>query len=377
VLAAVLPALALSLPLAAPGAAGPTPACAARDRLMPRVPAPAGGETGCAAALAEACDSGSPRACAALGEALEGSPGLPPDLERARALHARACRAELGDACERLARLLVAAGDREGALAAREHGCATGSALACAGLAATVADPVRARGTRERACDLGDGPSCLALAAGGGPRAGAFQARACALGDGDACAAVAEREDDLDPVGARHRLERGCGLGSDLACARLGVVLLERGETGGRGAALLRDHCAALGVGPCLDAAARLLGRADAVTGDGAPPPLLEGACDRGGLDACARLGRLLQEGRRLPADGPRAAALYARACAGGVARACVDLGVLHRFGAGVPRDDRRARALLDRACDLGLEEGCFLRDDPVRPEGGGGAGDG
>ncbi|BDG03220.1 tetratricopeptide repeat protein [Anaeromyxobacter oryzae] len=361
----MLAAFAVSLVLVA-APAPPASACDAHARLLPRAPAPAGGAPGCAHALAEVCDAGSPRACEALGEALEGTEGLPADPARARALHARACRAGLGDACGRLAALLLAGGDPAGAAAAREDGCALGAPRACAALAGTVADPARAAALRERACDLGDGAACLAVARGDAARGPALLERACRLGEGDACA---ERADRGAPDAARTWLERGCAAESEAACARLGIALLaDRGGGAGRGADLLRGHCAALGPAACLDAASRWLGGPSAVIDDASAPALVEAACDRGVLDACARLGRLVQEGREVPGDGRRAAALYARACDGGVARACADLGVLHRFGAGVPRDEGRAGALLDRACRLGLDEGCFLRDDPVRP---------
>jgi uncharacterized protein len=277
---------------AAPSSPADSP-CAARAALFPRADAPGGGEAGCAAALLDACDGGLPQACAALGAALEAGRGIPRDALRARALLRRSCGAGLGEGCARLAPLLDADGDRAGAAAAREEGCALGDAGACAALADTVAAPARAAALRERACDLGDGRACAALADAVPDRAAELRARACRLGDGDACVR----------------------------------------------AALLDD----------------------------APPATVHAACARGVLEACAREGRLLQEGRAVPGDGARAAALYARACDGGVGRACADLGVLHRFGAGVPHDEARARALLERACTLGHEEGCFLADDPVR----------
>ena len=211
----------------------------------------------------------------------------------------------------------------------------------------------RAARLRERACDLGEPGGCLALAAGAPKeRAAGLLARGCRLGAADACSAARGR------AAARRRGDPGAGSGSarcssaaaSSAARRpapaLGVALLEEGRPGAaaRGGRLLTEHCAALGAEPCLDAAEAYLHDAAAALDERAGPALLEAACARGVLDACASLGRLLQEGRAAPADGPRAAALYRRACEGGVERACADLGVLHRFGAGV-RATRRARA--------------------------------
>lgn len=383
----ILPApLLLALALAADPPAEP---CRGYARAVPGAPAPAGGAPGCLAALEEACEAGGPRACDALAAALEAGAGGAPDPDRAARLHARACAAGLGEACAAVARERETAGDQARAAAAREEGCALGAASACAALAA-AAPPERAPALRERACDLGDAPTCLALGredAGRDPVGALAHAEAaCRLGEGEGCALAAELVPAAGriparPGGARpprrpastprRLLERGCALEAPLACARLGVELAAAGgPDAARGRTLLAAHCEALGPDRCLDAAAAYLadqGGPEAVLGERSDPALLEAACGRGVLSACARLGRLAQEGVRAPADGRRAATLYQQACDGGVAQACADLGVLHRFGAGVAADEARARALLDRACLLGLAQGCFLRDDPVR----------
>jgi TPR repeat protein len=381
VLALVSAALLAATPVAAAGAGSgepPASACARHAALFPGAPAPPGGEPGCAAALSEACDAGRRLACFELGLLLEaGTPG-PADPARALALHRRACAAGVGGACTRAAALLRSAGDGA-AEAMLEDGCGLGDGAACLLRSEREADPERAGRLRERACDLGEPRGCLALAAGAPPdRAVPLLARGCRLGAAEACArgAAALSRGDAgtpDEVAARAMLERGCELGGAEACARLGVALLREGRPGeaARGGRLLTEHCRALGVETCLDAAEAYLHGASSVVDDRADPPLLEAACARGLLDACAALGRILQEGRAAPADGPRAAALYRRACQGGVARACSDLGVLHRFGAGVRRDEGRARRLFERACEDGVEEACRLRDDPVRPSDG------
>jgi hypothetical protein len=295
----------------------------------------------------------------------------PADPARALALHERACAAGVAEACLQLGERLWAGGEATRGRAAIEESCSLGSGAGC--VAAAEGEPDRGRAARliERACDLGAGAGCLrsADASSNGRRVELLR-RACRLGDGEGCARAAAESGPGDAE-RPSLLERGCALGCAEACARLGLALLDAGSPDrDRGRKLLAEGCATLGPAECLAAAEAYLGGPAGVASlaEEASPALLEEACRRGHEPACARLGRLLQEGIRLPADGRRAAELYGRACASGVLAACTDLGVLHRFGAGVSRDEARAQVLLDRACRAGRTEACRLRDDPVRP---------
>jgi TPR repeat protein len=78
-------------------------------------------------------------------------------------------------------------------------------------------------------------------------------------------------------------------------------------------------------------------------------------------------MGRLLQEGRRVEADGAAAARHYDRACAAGIQVACADLGTLLLHGAGVPSDRSRALELFRAACQAGEPEGCRRLEDAER----------
>jgi TPR repeat protein len=127
-----------------------------------------------------------------------------------------------------------------------------------------------------------------------------------------------------------------------------------------RGGALLIARCGALGLEPCLAAAADLPG-GPATLLEGEPPlPLLERLCSGGQAEACHRAGRVHQAGVLVPGDGGQAQAFYERACAGGRLTACHDLAVLLWAGGGVPVDRPRAITLMRRACE-GLVIGACL----------------
>jgi TPR repeat protein len=67
-------------------------------------------------------------------------------------------------------------------------------------------------------------------------------------------------------------------------------------------------------------------------------------------------------EGREVPKDERRAAALWEKACTGGHAEACFNLGVLYKQGLGVAKDESRAAIRFDKACQAGISEACALR---------------
>lgn len=95
---------------------------------------------------------------------------------------------------------------------------------------------------------------------------------------------------------------------------------------------------------------------------------------------ACFDLGVLLAEGRHVPRDDARAAALFTRACGTDLGTECQKLGTLLDGRRDRPDDDARAPGLLAGACDkefagacleLGsrLEEGRGMRKDEARAE--------
>lgn len=239
-------------------------------------------------------------------------------------------------------------------------------------------------GALQEACDSGRRLAChglaLVLEAGaiGEPepeRALALHARACAAGVAAACESAADlRARRGDRAGVRAALEEGCAIGSGRACARLATEAeaTDRARLAERACDLgAADGCLALSREAPASRRDELLFRACRLGADEAcvasALPRLEERCLARDAEACLQAGRVAQEGRAFAADGARAAERYGQACELGLAAGCVRLGILYRFAAGVPHDEARAGGLFERACAAGDEEGCRLREDPVR----------
>ncbi len=82
-------------------------------------------------------------------------------------------------------------------------------------------------------------------------------------------------------------------------------------------------------------------------------------ACRGHHASACFSLGLMLLNGRSVPQDSAQAAAVFKIACSGGQANACDALGIMYQRGRGVPRDNQRARELHQRACGENDPSGC------------------
>ena len=84
-----------------------------------------------------------------------------------------------------------------------------------------------------------------------------------------------------------------------------------------------------------------------------------EQACDAGGLEACVKLGHLVDRGDEGPADSARALVLHERACQAGALTGCVAAGELEESGrAGTP-DVKKTLAEYQKACDGKASPGC------------------
>lgn len=191
-----------------------------------------------AAILGSGCDHGEAADCAALAEMVEaGQAGSEP---------------------------LGAIGLRDIAISLYARRCSSGEALACKGLAdlhSQTEKPVDAA-AREKACELGDGPSCCTLgltkqtASPGQPAAmlqvASYLNRACELGDGGCCSMAAELYEAGNDGMRQHQRAaqlygRGCELGRPWACYRLGVLYRDgRGVVRdlGKASVLFKDSCA-------------------------------------------------------------------------------------------------------------------------------------
>jgi len=92
---------------------------------------------------------------------------------------------------------------------------------------------------------------------------------------------------------------------------------------------------------------------------------LFEAGCELGDLRSCHSFAAMLEGGRGVDSDLPRAATLYARACDADPPNAlsCSLLGGMFAQGRGVDADLNRALSLYDRACELGNSNACAQRD--------------
>jgi TPR repeat protein len=234
--------------------------------------------------LTEACTLGDPPACSHAGRMWLDGRGVARDVERGLAMLLTACEGGVTVACMVGVRWL-----------ADDH------------RAASVADAPkrRARFDGEASCLGGSADDCTALGQ-------AFYAGRDPFPHDLARAAV--------------EYQRGCDLGSLVACSNLG-------DAYEYGASVRRD-----------------LTRAAA---------LYERACHGGLALGCANLGHLIQHGEGVARDAVRARALYRDACNGGDVYGCLHLQLMAAEDAGAPRDPQRSVEHWRRACDARDARAC------------------
>jgi TPR repeat protein len=160
---------------------------------------------------------------------------------------------------------------------------------------------------------------------------------------------------------ARALFEKGCDLGSALACNNLGVMS-GRGDGGPRdavkSAAAFDKACAAKDALGCRNRA--LQHRLARPPEEREAFARLTDACKLGSDDGCAELGWAQRNGRGVEADARAAAATWEPACARGESPSCAGLGVLLILGEGVTRDAKRGAALLEEACTKDASDACL-----------------
>jgi TPR repeat protein len=161
----------------------------------------------------------------------------------------------------------------------------------------------------------------------------------------------------------------------------------------------LRQQCEQRQAGACLDLGLAWL-RIGTSQGDREARDAFEQACQRGDVQGCHNLGRMLAEGTGgtrdrskardayvkacdagLPwscyagalilvdEDPGRAATMLQRACNATYAAACYELALLYDAGNGVSHDERKARALLDSACQAGESRACAVAKAVAGPD--------
>lgn len=88
--------------------------------------------------------------------------------------------------------------------------------------------------------------------------------------------------------------------------------------------------------------------------------PELERSCEQGSAsDVCSFAAWLHREGRGIPKDAARAAALLERGCSLGDKRACAEHAWAQARGEGLPKAESQARGLLGALCDDGVFVAC------------------
>jgi TPR repeat protein len=221
----------------------------------------------------------------------------------------------------------------------------------------------------------------------------------CWVGLSDYCAEASMRALERKPsdgAAAFRYADRGCKLGSRMACNDLGVSY-QRGEGTAKNARLAAQHyteaCnAGLGLG-CYNVgqlfaddpertAQAAAAFAHACTLKYAPgcaqatqrhrdrAQMLSFAAQGCALDdnfSCAIQAALLGNTGQASAEARNIALKMTDKCAENDAVSCTTLGLLYGLGAGVAQDDARCRELLRRGCNLGNRGACQLSKEPER----------
>lgn len=226
-----------------------------------------------------------------------------------------------------------------------ERDCTSGDALACAqlglwaqyGLNQVPADPARAAGLQERACELGAGVGCFNLAAQ--RLYGVGVARDHALGTSLL-------------VKAAENFEAACDAGGRTWCINLASMLVQGQGVDAdvaRGMTLLRTACAEDVPGACVQLS-MVTGRNDKK----ARRVLLQEACSMGENPACSYLGETYLDIE--PVEPKVANMWFKMGCDGGHPVGCRNLGVQHITGNGARQDAAEGLRLLEAACSDALD---------------------
>ncbi|MBL0215079.1 MAG: protein kinase [Myxococcales bacterium] len=196
-----------------------------------------------------ACRDRGDRNCGMLADLYQSGIGATADKLRASELYMRACRGGIGDSCMLAALLPPITGARspEEIEQLRTRGCFLGSFLSCGALGRALQpkDPAKALALFQRACGLS-------------ANSWGCEDVATAYLDGVGVAA--------DPKRGRDILERGCAIGTTIACRHLGRRLRDGrvlAKDPARAIELLEKSCAAADPYGCREAATMLR------TGDG------------------------------------------------------------------------------------------------------------
>ncbi len=86
----------------------------------------------------------------------------------------------------------------------------------------------------------------------------------------------------------------------------------------------------------------------------------LEDECNAGKSAACASLGFMYGDGKKIKQDFKKAIIFSKKACELKNAMACYNLAMLYQNGLGTKKDLSTTKEYFGKACDFGEQGGCF-----------------
>jgi uncharacterized protein len=181
----------------------------------------------------------------------------------------------------------------------------------------------------------------------------------CDRGVAHACARVGDIEWSQNKAAAKAAYERGCSLGSSLACASLGVALDVANPGDARSQELLRKACDAGSPEGCTWLAETMRPKEWTEDMAGTYWALMTRGCSGKFPIACRILGIREQTGNGIPRDAVSAAGHFRVACEGNDAEGCLRWGYAQEYGNGTMVDERGAARAYAIACDDGNQDGC------------------
>jgi TPR repeat protein len=210
--------------------------------------------------------------------------------------------------------------------------------------------PGAAPGFWARACSLHEHNACVTWT-------GVLNAQ-CERGSGGACLQMASLTDSglavpRDPEAAGRGYGRACDLGDPAACQSFLSFVARGGSTA-------LDHACRSGDPYSCFYLATVLNAGRAIPRD--PPralALFQSACTYGYDRGCGAAGQMYLAGQGTVPSASLALTNFERACTSGWGQSCADAANLYRNGSTGSFDSTRANQLLARACELSYDPAC------------------
>jgi TPR repeat protein len=214
----------------------------------------------------------------------------------------------------------------------------------------------------ERACKGGDGVSCTVRGLLAPAQGKTWWDQGCTAGETFGCKLVAQLAEkppqDLAFAAATYR--KACGMGSETACARVGMSREDKVAVAKYPARLvdaIRTACSKQKhPQSCTELGALYITGNGVAVDEPTGMTALDGACTAGEQWACSNLGIQLGRAKDSAATG---AMLLEKACSSGISHACFHLGLALHGSKFLAHDLGRAAKVLEKACDLGQALAC------------------